>query len=282
MPQIIPIKDLRNTNEEINHQRIILGLSIIGIYAAIFYIVPDIIVSIMRHSFITEKGIDIQVLNPQSPLYNEAIYKEFANKYEVLLELIVYVILLIGICIPSFPLLKEDFKRINKKTFLFGLLGLAAIIVSSIICSSLLTSLGVNNEAGNEQAITDMFSSSFTNGLLLSLVTVIMAPIIEELVFRKALFTILGNRTRLALVISSLIFGSMHIINPCIEEIATGNFYTFSIEFIYLIIYSVMGLVLGLTYIKTERNVIGSIFTHMLNNFCSLIITLFSIYFLGL
>ena len=50
------------------------------------------------------------------------------------------------------------------------------------------------------------------------------------------------------------------------------------IELIYIIPYSLMGLGLGICYIKSNRNICTSIFAHMLNNGISFVASLMLIF----
>src|SRR5690625_8017898 len=72
---------------------------------------------------------------------------------------------------------------------------------------------------------------------LFSIITVIIAPILEEVVFRKIIFGTLYKRMNfiLAGIISAVIFGLIHL-DPT-----------------HLLIYTAMGLVFAYLYVKTKQ-----------------------------
>lgn len=85
---------------------------------------------------------------------------------------------------------------------------------------------------------------------------VIGAPFVEELFFRGYLLTILQGRGNLfALIVSSLIFGLIHL-QPA-----------------YMLYLSVTGFVLGFAYLRT-RNLLVPMTIHALNNFIAFYFTL--------
>lgn len=79
----------------------------------------------------------------------------------------------------------------------------------------------------------------------------ILAPILEEIVFRKVIFGSLYKRMNffLAAVISSLIFGVIHL------------------DLTHLLIYTVMGFVFAFLYVKTKRIIIPIIVHMGINSF---------------
>ena len=87
---------------------------------------------------------------------------------------------------------------------------------------------------------------------------VIVAPIVEELIFRKIVIdrlSVFGDRN--AIIFSSVAFGLIHV-----------NLY----QFFYA---TALGFILGYVYTKT-RNVKYSIFMHMLINFLGSVVVIFA------
>ena len=91
---------------------------------------------------------------------------------------------------------------------------------------------------------------------------VVLAPIVEEGLFRGLLKKIFKNKYAF-LVISSVFFGAMHI--------------TFDIanpmELLYIFSYSISGLALAYNYEKTD-NLVSTIAMHMINNFFSVVLSI--------
>lgn len=134
------------------------------------------------------------------------------------------------------------------------LISQVAMIVGSIIGETLNGFIGVfKGESVTNQ--TDELISVMPTWLIFAVV-VIIAPIIEELIFRKFMidrFSRYGDS--IAITVSAISFGLFH-----------GNFY----QFFYA---AMLGFILGYMYSKT-RNVIYPILLHMIINFTGSILSL--------
>ncbi|WP_159547925.1 CPBP family intramembrane glutamic endopeptidase [Streptococcus halichoeri] len=98
--------------------------------------------------------------------------------------------------------------------------------------------------------------------LLLIALAVVVAPIVEETIFRGLLFgKLFGPKSIWGLVFSSLAFGLLHMTT---DLTSLGSW----------IVYGGMGLVLGFIYYKTEK-LHYSILLHFLNNGISVLFMLF-------
>ena len=113
--------------------------------------------------------------------------------------------------------------------------------------------------SGNETEIRNFIKNS---PLLTIILAVIISPIIEELVFRKAIKNIFNNKY-LFIIISSLIFGLLHV-----SSIRDINELLFSIPYI------IMGISFAITYQKTN-NIFTSIILHSSYNLVLILIQLF-------
>lgn len=157
-------------------------------------------------------------------------------------------------------LFKIDPKRHTTSIFIGFILLYAAMIFANIIMEI----LGVTQTSNNEMIIRSLFSSNPINLGLLFLMTVVTVPIVEEVVFRKALFGLIEPKTNhiVAIILSGAIFAFMHIQG----------------DYIQMIPYTAMGIVLGYSYWKSGRNIYVSIGVHMLNNFVSWLLYVFMVY----
>lgn len=124
--------------------------------------------------------------------------------------------------------------------------GLAGMMISNILIGFLLN-LG---QAENEQIVQNMLT---TLPLVMLLNAGFIAPIIEELVFRKAFRDAIKNKW-LFIVTSGLVFGLMHVIS-------SSNL----IELIYIIPYGILGIAFAYIY-DINDSVFPSIMVHMLHN----------------
>lgn len=124
--------------------------------------------------------------------------------------------------------------------------GLAGMMISNILIGFLLN-LG---QAENEQIVQNMLT---TLPLVMLLNAGFIAPIIEELVFRKAFRDAIKNKW-LFIATSGLVFGLMHVIS-------SSNL----IELIYIIPYGILGIAFAYIY-DINDSVFPSIMVHMLHN----------------
>ena len=93
----------------------------------------------------------------------------------------------------------------------------------------------------------------------MSFSTVIYAPIVEEITFRKIIKNIVDNKY-LFVIVSGVMFGMVHLnINPSIND------------YLMIIPYIIMGLDFAYIYSKTDT-IFSTIGFHMLHNLILLII----------
>lgn len=194
----------------------------------------------------------------------------------IALDAIYFFILVTSIAIPivyiSMPVIKEDFQLLtsNNQSYgsAFGKVGigilymLAANIAAGIIIDFISLVLKTPNQiSSNQLSIEFMLKSPYS--ILMIISAVIIAPIFEELVFRKSIFGLIKNQNW-ALVISSVVFGLVHITN----ELLTGNF---GVILTTGIPYIVAGFVFGYVYKISRKNVLVTIMLHMANNLLSIL-----------
>lgn len=149
---------------------------------------------------------------------------------------------------------KSELKPINKQTFFH-------IIAANIALFILATIHGAFNPAPpNQQGLIDTFNQ--IGMMRFTIPVVIIAPVIEELLYRRFLIRkseltgIRANITRL--IVSSILFGLLHMSYG--GSLSDFAFYTTS------------GLILGCIYIR-RLSITDSIVTHMTYNAVGLLIT---------
>ena len=162
-------------------------------------------------------------------------------------------ILVLILIILYFKELKKEFKTFKKNwklnmdtAFKYWFIGLMIMCISNIAIG-LITDLSTSS---NEQAVQTLVSSTpylmlFTAGIL--------APIAEELTFRKGVSKIFKNKWIYATA-SGLIFGLLHVIG-------SGNI----LEYLYVIPYGSLGFFFALTYYDT-KSIYPSIIMHAIHN----------------
>ena len=139
--------------------------------------------------------------------------------------------------------IKDDFKRLTGKQWgLLVLAGVALLLINAGL-STLLETMGV--EMSNQDNLAESMGALLVPTAVM---TAVLAPVVEEFVFRYSLGSLIKNPI-VFVIVSSLLFAVLHAMNAAI------------------ILYIVLGLFFSLAYIKTDKNIVASIFLHFFNNF---------------
>ena len=139
----------------------------------------------------------------------------------------------------------KNFKKYFVISFKYWFMGLLLMIISNNIINQFISGLG-ENESSVQTLITKMPVIAF-------ILTTILAPFVEEMVFRKYLKDCINKKT-LYMIVSGLIFGFIHTsINTNILEI------------LLIIPYGAMGFMLAKTLYETD-NIYPTVMMHMFHN----------------
>ena len=145
-------------------------------------------------------------------------------KFDSISNLAWYLLIFIVYIIFFKDFLLEQFKLfINKidQSIGFIILGLLLMFAGAVISVVILIALVGDEPAENQEAIERIFNGDWFDQLSIVIATVILAPLVEELLFRKALFNIFSgkNKEKLSIVragfvifISSFFFGLVHVL----------------------------------------------------------------------
>lgn len=159
--------------------------------------------------------------------------------------------------------LKEYFKKFIKNLYSnldtaikYYLLGLLGMIITNLFINVVLKGGGSNNE----KIVQDMISNM---PYLMIIVAGIIAPIIEEIVFRKTYLDAFKNKY-LYFFLSSFIFGMMHVVSTDINTL---------IDVLYFIPYTCLGLSFAVMDYK-EENIFPSICMHIFHNTLLIILSI--------
>lgn len=117
-------------------------------------------------------------------------------------------------------------------------------------------------EAVNQISIELAMKSAGAPLMILS--ALILAPIVEELIFRKTIFELSRNKW-LGLVISSVLFGLIHVSSELMTLTSFGHFLYVFVPYVF------MGAGFGVAYIVYKQNVLTTIGAHMLWNLFAII-----------
>lgn len=195
--------------------------------------------------------------------YNTFNYKDYTY-FNVLIELILFVVVMLLYnkeFKKDYKIFKLNFKdniiKIISYFALFMGLKIGTALISSILSFALNFTLG---ESENQEAVMKLVSAE---PLLMIINTCILAPFVEEGIFRLSIRKVFSNKY-LFILVSGLFFGMMHIFPTDLPT---------SLALIYSITYVAMGFYLAYIYTETE-NIWFVIFIHALNNLFSMIISL--------
>ena len=105
--------------------------------------------------------------------------------------------------------------------------------------------------------------------ILMGGMTILCAPLVEEVVFRLTVMRGLLKYPWIAILLSSFLFGLIHVIN----SLFIGDF----TDCIYIIQYMAMGIALGYTYYR-HQNIWYSIGVHAVQNFISTVLVFITLF----
>lgn len=192
-------------------------------------------------------------------------YSNWSNNskllFNVFYEFFVLVIVIICLKDTFIPNVKEYFKHFTeylKKYIKYWFIALGLMMIANAFIIFITSEIAKNQQSVISLIEMNPFYSFILAGIL--------APILEELIFRLAIYKIVGQHKYFFIVISGLIFGSMHIIGTSPSLI----------DWIFLIPYSIPGCVFAYTLVKSD-NICVPISLHAIHNIFSLIIQIISI-----
>ncbi len=144
---------------------------------------------------------------------------------------------------------KKNYKSYIKKGLNYWLRGLFIMLVSSFIIGM----IGLKNNT-NQEANVELLKNT---PLFEALVAILLAPYVEELVFRKG-FKKVTNNKHLFAIATGLLFALVHV---------TSSIVTISdlVMLIYLVPFGAVGIAFGYIYYETN-NIYSTIFIHSLHN----------------
>ena len=199
-----------------------------------------LIASAMPYDFIKLFGVNYNDLS----LIARQIYLIF---YEASLTLIIVYIYRKDF-IPNFKdFLKNNIKYFKKYIkYWFIMLGLM------ILSNAIITMFTTTMTSENQQAIVDTLGKA---PIYTFIITVFIAPILEELVFRLSFRKIFKHTNILFIVFSGLFFGGMHVLGT-LENL---------VDLLFIIPYSIPGFIFAYIYSKS-KNICIPMSLHFIHN----------------
>ena len=250
----------------------------LGLYFAFFYIISSILSIIIGYIW--------TLVNGGANLFIPSIKAKFNRDVLAWTNFFTYSIALLVLVPKLFSVLKYDIKvaRKNLKFYLnWTGIGIGIMYGATIIGNLLVTLFSFGLDTGvseNQNVINTILANGGVNTVLVAILTVIFAPILEELIFRKSLFGLFKKNTIKTVIISAIIFASIHVVPACIslfvQALNDPKLWTdFYLEFIYIFAYLGQGFAMSYVYYKTNGNIVPSILIHFFNNLIALLVNMY-------
>ena len=157
--------------------------------------------------------------------------------------------------------LKDFFKNFGEKTdtaFKYWIIGFCLMVISNYI----ILLFSPVKTANNEESVRAILKAT---PIITMFFSCIVAPFIEELIFRKA-FKDAINTKWVFILVSGIVFGSLHVV---------GNIKSIY-DLCFIAPYSFLGLAFAATYYDTN-NIFSSIFIHFFHNTLVILLAIFGI-----
>ena len=212
----------------------------------------------------------LTLINPQFSFFIKGA-KELYGALNVMLQAGIYILAIFFLIICLYPEIKNDYNLYHSNeakilnTIGIGILLYFGLTIASNILSQALGRInGSIPESQNQNAIVELFNGNWLLKITMLITTVIVGPLVEELVFRKSIFKLIPNGI-VSIIVSSILFGLLHTIS-------------FNYSFMELIIVTIpyigAGISFGWVYYKTN-NIYASYMLHAGLNLLSVLMILF-------
>ncbi len=191
-----------------------------------------------------------------------ASYLVYLNNPEALTLPLVYqfyIYFVSAICISlfSYKMLKSEFHLSSNKMAITVVSAISVLVVMNLAFSIIYEILGYSQESANQ---TGLETVAVENVALFVIMVCVLAPIIEEIIFRGVLFRWIRSKLGfvIAIFISSFAFGFIHIMN----SFFAGDY----IDCIYIFLYGGLGIVFCYAY-EYNKSIYACILLHASYNF---------------
>lgn len=186
---------------------------------------------------------------------NDTVSDAYLVRLSSISNLILYISLFLILTYMLRKYLKSQFIKTRndfKNVVITVLLGIAFIFFVALASSYIMDLIGVTETSANQAGLNELLNGSMFDKIALVIFTVLLAPIVEELVFRKAIYSLFEKASPiLAIIISGLSFGLLHVLSG---------------DYIQIIFYGALGLVLALVYFYSKKNILAAISVHFIYN----------------
>jgi len=227
------------------------GLKIVLTYLVI-WIAVIIMQMIMAAPYVDSSGAIVMTIEEELRLIS------LSNLSLYLTLFVLFIILLRPYLKEQIINTKNNYHEFIKTT----LLGLTFLFIIVFVGSFILNMFGVTGGSENQDVLDSLVTAAAFDKISLVLFTVVFAPFVEEIVFRRAVFGFFEKiSVPLAITVSGLLFGFIHVLSG---------------DYAQLVIYGGLGLLLATVYYYSKKNIFTVIAIHTLYNLI-VIISMFTI-----
>lgn len=210
-----------------------LGKEFIGFFAIVFYVIASVTGSIIS-SGLNDLGVPRYIVNGTHNVFSLMLVITLGYFFKDLI-------------IKSYKDIKKNHLKHFKKYFVFWFYMLGLMMISNL----LIAFINGGELPQNEAMIRELFNAS---PIYIYVAAVLIAPFLEELVFRAGLYYIIKNKY-IFILASGLAFGAIHVL-PSLES---------SLELLYIIPYSIPGFVFAYT-LYDSKNIFVPMGLHFVHN----------------
>ena len=212
---------------------------------------------------------DILVLIPALTEFNDGV-QELTASGGALHNVIYYSILFSGI----FWLLQEDVRQDFRTYFVVQRKSLVKVILSGVAFVFLGFVIGFTVRilnilldvppAANQALVGSLIVSELAIPFIF--VVIVLGPVVEEMIFRTALFRMIKHPV-VAVVTSAILFALIHLnAEPTVLSYVVNS-----------LGYFVLGIVFGVIYLRSQKNIAPLMIIHAINNLVSTLLTLLQV-----
>ena len=225
-----------------------------GFLAGLIWLVLGTTFFILPLLFIGENDFNMDVMMDKIMMY-----QSYASVVTEIVGIAIAIIFFKKVFISDFKSFKDNWKR----NLIIIVAASALMYASGFLFEYIYEILEIDSDSGNQEMIEKIL---FSDGKLTMILQVaLVAPIFEEIVFRKMPFGFL-NELKLHRLVSFILVAFLFALVHCSYE----NFFTIE-AYIFLLNYFVLSVVLTGAYVLAKDNIYTSIIVHMINNLMSLL-----------
>lgn len=156
----------------------------------------------------------------------------------------------------------KDFALNYKRYLKLILISSIVMYIATVFVNSIYMFFGIEDSGENQELIETMLLGDGKYYMIVS--TILIAPIIEELIFRKLMIGTLEETFRLkkmvAILIATFIFAFIHVMGGGIQN------------YIFIFQYLPLAFIMTYAYCKANNNIFVSITIHFINNALSIVL----------